>query len=148
MRETEGATIRSELKARTEAIRDSAGTIRGRVDEHTRGYRDRLLERIEGLQTSHRVEVPEEILARELLLYADRSDITEELDRIGSHLDQILETLDLPGETGRKLEFLTQEVLREINTVGSKSPDPETSRIAISIKGELEKIREQVQNVE
>ena len=75
-------------------------------------------------------------------------DITEELDRIDSHLEQYFQILEADGEVGRKIEFVVQEILREVNTVGSKTPDPEASRAVITMKSDLEKIREQVQNVE
>ncbi len=87
-------------------------------------------------------------LAQEVALMADRSDITEELVRLASHFSQFDETLLMPEPVGRKLDFLMQEMNREVNTIGSKSNDVEITTLVIRIKAEMEKMREQVQNVE
>lgn len=109
-------------------------------------YRARLLKRIQELTES--VEIDPNRLAIEVAFFADKSDITEELVRIESHLRQIYKTLELNEPIGRKLDFIIQELNREINTIGSKGNDLTLSQIVIQSKSELEKIREQIQNIE
>ena len=109
-------------------------------------YRARLLKRIKELTDG--VEIDPNRLAVEVALFADKSDITEELVRIESHLRQIYKTLELNEPIGRKLDFIIQELNREINTIGSKGNDLTLSQIVIQFKSELEKIREQIQNIE
>jgi uncharacterized protein (TIGR00255 family) len=94
------------------------------------------------------VEIDRKDLIKEVAVFAERADISEEVVRLASHLDQFAEVLDEPESAGRKLEFLTQEMFREANTIGSKGSDVEISRHVVEIKGTLEKIRELVQNVE
>jgi uncharacterized protein (TIGR00255 family) len=108
--------------------------------------RDRLAERVQEL--SRGLPVDEVRLAQEVAYLAERSDITEELVRIRSHLNQFREMLDDSEPVGRKLEFLLQEINREANTIGSKASDAGIAQVAVEIKSELEKMREQVQNVE
>jgi len=93
-------------------------------------------------------EIEEERLLTEVVLYAERSDITEEVVRLFSHLDQFSKLLEASGPVGRKLDFLLQEMNREINTIGAKAADLVISPLVVEIKSELEKMREQVQNVE
>ena len=111
-------------------------------------YRARLSRRAEELITGLPVEVVRERLALEVAVFAERSDVEEELVRLRSHLDKAGELLDAGGGVGRKLDFLLQEMNRETNTVGSKASDAEISPLVIEIKAELEKIREQIQNLE
>jgi uncharacterized protein (TIGR00255 family) len=111
-------------------------------------YRDRLLERVRMLLAELDVKIDRSDLIKEVSIFAERSDIAEEVVRLASHLDQFQEIMNEPESTGRKLEFLTQEMFREANTIGSKASDVEISRHVVEIKGTLEKIRELVQNVE
>jgi uncharacterized protein (TIGR00255 family) len=111
-------------------------------------YRDRLHDRVRKLLGELDVEIDRSELIKEVSIFAERSDIAEEVVRLGSHLDQFLEIMNEPESPGRKLEFLTQEMFREANTIGSKASDVEISRRVVEIKGTLEKIRELVQNVE
>jgi len=106
----------------------------------------RLARRIEELLGTARVD--EGRLAAEVAFFADRSDISEEITRFRSHLAQIQQHLDGTGAVGRTLEFLVQELGREANTIGSKANDLEISTAMIAVKGELESLREQIQNVE
>jgi uncharacterized protein (TIGR00255 family) len=92
--------------------------------------------------------VPPEDLAREIALIADRMDVAEELTRLESHLDQLEKLLDLKGPVGRRLDFLVQEFLREANTIGSKCNDAAVSHLVVEVKTLIERLREQVQNVE
>ena len=111
-------------------------------------YRDRLHERVRNLLTELDVEIDRSDLIKEVSVFAERSDIAEEVVRLASHLEQFQEIMNEPESPGRKLEFLTQEMFREANTIGSKASDVEISRYVVEIKGTLEKIRELVQNVE
>ena len=111
-------------------------------------YRDRLLERVRGLLAELDVKIDRTDLIKEVSVFAERSDMAEEVVRLASHLDQFQEMFKEPESAGRKLEFLTQEMFRETNTIGSKASDVEISRHVVEIKGTLEKIRELVQNIE
>jgi uncharacterized protein (TIGR00255 family) len=124
------------------------GQIRARVPQVASGYRDRLLERVRGLLTELDVKIDLSDLIKEVAIFAERSDIAEEVVRLASHLDQFVDIVNEPESAGRKLEFLTQEMFREANTIGSKASDVDISRHVVEIKGTLEKIRELVQNVE
>ena len=93
-------------------------------------------------------EVTASDIVREVALFTDRSDISEELQRLQGHLDQVVETLELEGEVGRRLDFLVQEIHREINTIGSKAQDAAISQAVVEAKTCAEKLREQVQNAE
>ena len=122
--------------------------IRRRVPLVTEAYRDRLLDRVRVLLGQLDVEIERKDLIREVAVFAERSDIAEEVVRLASHLEQFQEIINEPESAGRKLEFLTQEMFRETNTIGSKASDVDISRHVVEIKGTLEKIRELVQNVE
>jgi len=111
-------------------------------------YQKRLVERVNQSLSTFDVSVEPADLVREVSLFADRSDISEETVRLRSHLQQFEETLRLTESVGRKLEFITQEMGREINTIGSKANDAEISKCVVEVKSALERIREQIQNVE
>jgi uncharacterized protein (TIGR00255 family) len=146
MRQNEGLNLRSDFLARLKTVEDLANQIAARAPLALQGYRDRLAERVADL--SGGVEIDPSRLAQEVAFLAERSDITEELVRIKSHLNQFRELLDRPESLGRKMEFLLQEFNREANTIGSKANDASISHLTVEIKSELEKMREQVQNVE
>ena len=122
--------------------------IRKRAPEVVTLYRDRLLERVRSLLTELDVKLDRSDLIKEVSVFAERSDVSEEVVRLASHLDQFNDFLNEPESPGRKMEFLTQEMFREANTIGSKASDVEISRHVVEIKGTLEKIRELVQNIE
>lgn len=111
-------------------------------------YRDKLRDRVSQLLRDTGVGVSDEDLIREVSLFADRCDINEEIARLRSHLGQFGECLDEPESAGRKLEFLCQEMFREVNTIGSKSNDVLIAHAVVEMKGTIEKLREIVQNVE
>ncbi len=111
-------------------------------------YRGRLTERLTKTLADYQVTLQPADLIREISIYAERSDISEEIVRLRSHLEQFAATLELPESSGRKLEFLTQEMFRETNTIGSKANDVQISRHVIEIKAAIERIREMIQNVE
>lgn len=146
MREEEGEHLQNDLAKRIEAIETYASEIESRHPEVIKEYQGKLQERIKVLNEG--IELDETRLAQEAALLADRCDITEEITRLRSHLNQFKSFFKANEPIGRKLEFITQEINREVNTTGSKSSDLEISNRVIEIKSELEKIREQVQNIE
>jgi uncharacterized protein (TIGR00255 family) len=148
MRQEEGRAMAQELLQHRDAIARQLEQIRARIPEVTAGFRDRLHERVRTLLAEHDVEIDRSDLIKEVSIFAERSDIAEEVVRLASHLDQFQEMMNDPESPGRKLEFLTQEMFREANTIGSKASDILISRHVVEIKGILEKIRELVQNIE
>ena len=147
MRAKEGGYLKKDLVKRVKIIRRGVTQVQKRVPSVVKRYRKQLLARIEnaGIQLTNE---DNERLLREVVLFAERSDITEELTRLQSHFVQFDDTLKKNEPVGRTLDFLTQEMNREINTIGSKANDAEISRRVVNLKAELEKFREQVQNVE
>ena len=148
MRQEEGAAMGRELLALRDHIAAELAKIRERTPLIAGAYRDRLLERVQVLLRELDVKIDRSDLIKEVSIFAERADIAEEVVRLGSHLDQFNEIVREPESAGRKLEFLTQEMFRETNTIGSKASDVEISRHVVEIKATLEKIRELVQNVE
>jgi uncharacterized protein (TIGR00255 family) len=148
MRQDEGRAMAGELLLLRDHIGRELGAIRVRIPQVTAAYRDRLLERVRLLLAETSVAIDHADLVKEVAIFAERSDIAEEVVRLASHLEQFQEVIHEPESAGRKLEFLTQEMFREANTIGSKASDVEISRHVVEIKGTLEKIRELVQNVE
>lgn len=146
MREREGATLQRDIAARLENLHSWIDRIQQRSPDATVKYRNKLKERIEEVLAGA-IENEERIL-REVAIFADRIDITEEITRFQSHLNQFDALLRSEDGAGKTLEFLLQELNREINTIGAKSADMDVSRTVVEIKSELERIREQVQNVE
>ena len=149
MRRDEGARMAQELLLYRTHVADQLELIRGRMPQVVSGYRDRLLERVRGLLTDSGVSVGADDLIREVSVFAERSDIAEEVVRLASHLEQFEQTVRTETDApGRKLEFLVQEMGRETNTIGSKASDVAISRHVVEIKATLEKVRELIQNVE
>lgn len=151
MRETEGAALADEMRARLANIEAEIPTIEEAAGELIDAYRQRLQKRITELVArggSPTVELDAGRLAQEVAYLADRSDISEELARLRSHLEQFRAAINGAGEVGKRLDFLLQELNREANTVLSKSTEVAIKEAALAIKAEVEKLREQVQNVE
>jgi uncharacterized protein (TIGR00255 family) len=148
MRREEGRAMAQELLQHRDHIAAELAKVRERVPQVATIYRDRLLERVKGLLAELDVQIDRSDLIKEVSIFAERSDVAEEVVRLASHLDQFQEIINEPESAGRKLEFLTQEMFRETNTIGSKASDVDVSRHVVEIKGTLEKIRELVQNVE
>jgi uncharacterized protein (TIGR00255 family) len=148
MRQEEGRAMAQELLSLRDHIASQLVAIRARAPQVAVLYRDRLLERVRGLLDGVDVKIDRNDLIKEVSIFAERSDIAEEVVRLASHLDQFQVIVNEPESAGRKLEFLTQEMFREANTIGSKASDVEISRHVVEIKGALEKIRELIQNVE
>jgi uncharacterized protein (TIGR00255 family) len=146
MRRKEGAAIETDLRKRLKRVDGFVNDVRGRTSEIVEAYSIRLKENVEKLCQG--VEVDGDRIAQEVAIFAERSDITEELVRMGSHIEQFSEYLELDDSVGRRLDFLIQEMNREVNTLGSKASNGFVSRIVVEMKAELEKLREQVQNVE
>jgi uncharacterized protein (TIGR00255 family) len=146
MRTEEGKNLGEDLKRRLETIQKEAERISQKVPRTVEGYQRRLKDRIQKLAKG--VEVDPIRLAQEVAILADRSDVSEELVRLGSHIRQFNALFKENQPAGKKMEFLLQEMNREANTIGSKSMDSEISHQVVTIKAELEKLREQVQNIE
>lgn len=146
MREEEGAHLQKDLAERIDSIEKHAAQIEKRQPQVIQEYKSRLKEKIKILNDG--IEVDESRLAQETAILADRCDITEEITRLTSHLIQFRKLFDAKEPVGRKLEFITQEINREVNTMGSKSSDTEMANVVIEIKSTLEKIREQLANIE
>jgi uncharacterized protein (TIGR00255 family) len=150
MREQEGEALKNELRDRVKKIETLVPVIESSAAGLADAYRLRLQKRIGELlnRGGQVVEVDPARLAQEVAYLADRSDVSEEMVRLRSHLTQFQEALDAPGETGKMLDFLLQELNREANTTLSKSTDLAIKEAGLAIKAEVEKLREQVQNVE
>ena len=146
MREREGARLTSDLEQRVRRLAERANEIERRAPLVVQEYAARLARRIEEMIGT--APIDEGRLAAEVAIFADRSDIAEETTRFRSHLAQMQQMLAGSGPAGRTLEFLVQELGREANTIGSKANDVEISRAVIAVKGDLESLREQIQNLE
>lgn len=147
MREKEGAHLLKDLVRRIDTMRVSARRVQKRAPQVQVKYREQLMDRIRnaGLEA---VKVEEERILKEVVFFADRSDISEEITRLQSHFKQFDDCVNSREPVGRTLDFLAQEMNREINTIGSKANDALISREVVVLKTELEKFREQAQNVE
>ena len=146
MREAEGAALAADLKGRCAKLQGLAAEVAARADLAQAQHHDRLRERIAKLGLE--LATDDERLAREVAFHVDRSDVTEELVRLRSHFEQFTALLEQAGAVGRKLDFIAQEMSREIGTLGAKTIDSEISTQVIDFKVELGRIREQVLNVE
>ncbi len=146
MRETEGMRLKEDILSRLAFISDAVKKVEARSPQTVAEYRERLYQKMcEILQDKN---IDESRLLTEAAIYADRVCVDEETVRLHSHLAQFAQLLDAGGQTGRKLDFLVQEMNREANTIGSKAQDVEIARVVVDIKAEIEKIREQIQNIE
>lgn len=146
MREKEGESLKRDLTARLSLIDGILGAIAGRAPQVVCEYQKRLGDRIRELTGG--MTLDESRLLQEVAIMAEKSDITEEIVRFRSHIGQFTDLLTIGDGSGRKIDFLIQEMGREVNTIGAKSCDAEISRNVIEIKSELAKLREQVQNIE
>lgn len=146
MREREGKHLAKDLIKRLKLVRQSLRKIRQLHPAVVRKFRQTLHERIQkaGLE----IEQDDERLVKEVIFFADKSDISEELTRLESHFSQFAHTLRKNEPIGRTLDFMTQEIYRELNTLGAKANDVEISQLVVTCKAEMEKIREQIQNIE
>lgn len=149
MREAEGEKLAADLSARADIIQEIRDRIEVRAPEIEKEYAAKFKARVEEILGGV-YEVPEERIALEAAIFADKANITEELVRLGSHISQLRKFLQSDGKeaVGKKIDFLIQEMNREANTIGSKSNDREITSYMLDLKAEIEKVREQVQNIE
>lgn len=148
MRTVEGEKLALDILKRADIIENTKNLIAERAPKIEREYKEKLKARITELLDGS-VEVPEDRLALEAAIFADKANITEEIVRLGSHIDQLRTFINSDEETvGKKIDFLVQEMNREANTIGSKSNDMDITSWMLELKAEIEKIREQVQNIE
>lgn len=148
MRGDEGRAMQADLKVNCEQIAVELEAIAAQAPQVTDAYRSRLEDRVKKALLEFQVTLNAGDLLREVSIYSERADISEEIVRLRSHLEQFGTITALPESSGRKLEFLTQEMFREANTIGSKCNDVQISRHVIEIKAAIEKIREMIQNIE
>lgn len=154
MRAKEGEALRADLLSHARGMAELRERVAARMPEAVRGLQASLKERVaqllagEVVPKGSRAPVPDAELAREIALIADKMDVSEELSRLGSHLGQLSSMLDAKEPVGRKLDFLVQEFLREANTIGSKCSDAAVAHMVVDLKTLIERLREQVQNVE
>jgi uncharacterized protein (TIGR00255 family) len=144
IREREGEALSAAIRERLAGVEEQVAAVRDRLPEVREAYRQRLRDRLAELAGS----VDPERLEQELVLFAQRIDVDEELDRLETHVAAVREALDQGGAVGRRLDFLMQELNREANTIGSKSADGAVSQAAVDLKVLIEQMREQVQNIE
>lgn len=147
MRNNEGSKTKKDLGNLLKELEESLEIIRELGPTQVGNYREKLLERITEL-TKDQIEIDEERIQAEVVFFADKSNINEEIIRLKSHIDQFEKALEIQEPKGRKLDFIIQEMNREINTIASKSHDTQISNNVVLIKSSLEKMREQVQNIE
>jgi uncharacterized protein (TIGR00255 family) len=146
MRNQEGEALGRDIGARLDSIEALASRVETLVPQAALHYRDRLSDRLQELGRT--IAVDPARVAQEVVLYADRSDVSEEITRLRSHVAQARALMEASEPAGRKLEFLVQEMHREANTIGSKSQNTEISTTVVGLKAEIERMREQVLNVE
>lgn len=148
MRETEGGNIYGDFIYRADLIAEKLTQIEARSPRVVEEYQAKLTERLNNLLADHNITVEPERLLQEVAVFADRASITEEIVRLKSHIKQFKIIIDSDQPVGRKLDFLIQEFNREANTIASKANDYTLAQIVVEIKAEIEKIREQIQNIE
>ncbi|HOK96444.1 MAG TPA: YicC family protein [Anaerohalosphaeraceae bacterium] len=147
-RQEEGRALAADLLDHLDRIAFHLDKIRQRVDIVVQEYHSRLKSRISQLLAEAQLKIDENLLAREVAIFAERSDIAEECSRLSAHLGQFRECCQTGGPVGRRLDFMAQEMLREANTISSKSSDTQISQSVIEIKCAIDRLKEQVQNVE
>ena len=148
VREREGENLRRDILAKAEKIMACTARVKELSEGDIAGYRDKLDARIHQLLGDYGVQVDEQRILTEVAIFADRAAIDEEIVRLGSHFTALEEILDSPEPAGRRLDFLMQEMNRETNTIGSKANNSDIAHLVVEMKNELEKIREQIQNIE
>jgi len=144
----EGIALAEDLKTRLSKLRDLVYKLEKLAADNAENRYAELKQRVDKLLQEYSIQTDESRMLQELALLADRLDVSEELTRLKSHLNSMQELVDKPGEIGRKLDFMLQETFREINTCSNKCHNIEMNRIAVDFKAELEKCREQAQNLE
>jgi uncharacterized protein (TIGR00255 family) len=149
MREEEGRHLCADLKSHCDVVREELAGISSRCDQVIHTHADRLRKRVNELLSEAKLKLDEDTLAREVAILAERADIAEELSRLDSHMHQFIKTCDQSTEpTGRRLDFIAQEMLREANTIASKAGDTDFCNRVVNIKCRIDRLKEQIQNVE
>lgn len=148
MRAREGAALLADMTARVEFVAERSREVEARAPQVVLEYRDKLRARIDKLMADGGLKLEPDALVREVAFFADRCDVTEETTRLTHHCEQFMQVVNGKGEVGRRLDFIAQEMLRETNTVASKANDAQLVSITVAMKSEIEKIKEQVQNLE
>lgn len=148
MREAEGRFLEADLRGNCEAMARELSAVRSKSGGLINEYAKRLRRRVDALLAEAKLKLDEETLSREVAILADRSDISEEISRLDAHLQQFAQICQTEGQAGRRLDFLSQEMLREANTVASKAADAEIVRRVVDMKCLIERLKEQIQNVE
>jgi uncharacterized protein (TIGR00255 family) len=148
MRAAEGNALEADLQRCCTVIKKDLARVCAQSNAVVRGYARRLKRRANELLAEAKLKLDEETLAREVAIFADRSDISEEIARLDSHLQQFADICRAKGQAGRRLDFISQEMLREANTIASKAYDTDIVRCVLDIKCQVDRIKEQVQNVE
>ena len=147
-REREGANLEKDMIAKIDNLRTLAAKVAKLSEGDIKGYRAKLEERLRNVLADNRITIDENRILTECAIFADKVAIDEELVRLESHFGAFTEYLNAKEPVGRKIDFLLQEMNRETNTIGSKGSDTEIARLVVEMKSELEKIREQIQNIE
>ena len=148
MRSAEGAALAADLEQHCRAVKSNLEKIRLHSAAGPQQYAEKLKKRVDELLAAAKVKLNDETVAREVAVFADRADISEEVARLDSHLVQFTKALKGNQQAGRKLDFICQEMLREANTIGSKASDADIVHLVVDIKCRIDRIKEQVQNVE
>jgi uncharacterized protein (TIGR00255 family) len=148
MRAAEGAALAADLQQHCEAISQGLEQIRTRSTVALERYQEKLKKRVDELLAGAKLELDQDTLAREVAIFADRSDISEEITRLDSHLQQFAKSCKADNVAGRRMDFISQEMLREANTISSKAANTEIAQCVVDIKCRIDRIKEQVQNVE
>lgn len=148
MRSVEGAALRDDLVGQLRRLSELLENVRSRAPLVVEKYSDRLSEKLNHLLEKHHVTLTDSDIAREVGIFADKCDITEEVVRLDSHIAQFQQVMESDESQGRKLDFISQELFREVNTIGAKANDAEIANSVVEAKTVIERIREQVQNIE
>jgi len=148
MRRQEGQALCEELRGQCDLIAGQLDVVAERAPQVVQEYHERLAARVQELVAAGKVRIDEQDLAREVAIFAERSDVTEEVCRLRGHLDQFRAALDTQAPAGRRLDFIAQEMLREANTIASKANDGQIGRACVDIKTAIDRVKEQVQNIE
>lgn len=146
MRETEGVKMHDDISSRLDFIEEAVGKIEAQSPETTKAYRDKLFAKIKAIVEDRNID--EARVLTEAAIFSEKTAVDEETVRLRSHISQYRSLIEQEIPVGRKLDFLTQELNREVNTIGSKCQDLNITKIVVDLKSEIEKIREQIQNIE
>jgi len=148
MRAAEGQALAADLRQNCQAVKQNLNRISARSDIVIQEYREKLEKRVNNLLAQAKLQLDQDTLAREVAIFAERSDISEEVARLDSHLQQFAQICQAGGQAGRQMDFISQEMLREANTIASKACDTEIARRVVEMKCLIDRIKEQIQNVE